>query len=347
MNRFFALATALAFTCLPRAASAAMELNLQDVYAPSQTQSLDIIKPWADSFAEKTGGAFTVHHFPVGSVVELSEVRTAVKSGMLDMGIWFPAQQPRESPYAYLANLPFLYKSSRHGTELIWRMYEEFPEFRKDLDDVGELLAMWVGASFGFCSIGEPVAAPDDLRGKRVLVLMPGESKTVEALGGTPVFVTPSDAYVGLQRGMGEICFTAMPYMKGLRLMEVAKSVTEMPVSQSLMALSVNREVWNELNDEQRRLLKESTGREFSLRVAASLDRDIDIVNQLFRDQGGEVISLSPDQQKVFADAATSLIDPVSGYWAGHLTDCGIPDAAAWMKKAYALAESIPVPNAE
>ena len=341
MNKFF-LGAAAAFLLLSPYTAAAMELNFQDIYAPSQTQTIEIIKPWAESFAEKTGGAFSVHHFPVSSVVEMSEARSAVMSGMLDMGIWAASQQPKESPYAYLANLPFVLKSAQHGTELIWKMYEEFPEFKKDIDDVGELLAMWVGASFGFCSIGNPVVTPADLKGKRVLTLVPGDSKTIEAWDGIPVYVTPSDAYVGLQRGMGEVCFTAMPYMKGLRLMEVAKNVTEMPVSQSIMALSVNHDVWNDLDDEQRRLLKESTGKAFSMQVAASLDKDIDIVNQLFREHGGEVIDLSPEQREVFADAATSLIDLKTGYWVEHLTDCGVPDAAVWMKKVYELSDSIP-----
>lgn len=346
MNKVF-LGMAVAFLTASPWAASAMELTMQDVYAPSQTQTIEIIRPWTDSFAEKTGGALAIHYFPVGSVVELSETRTAITSGMLDMGIWAPSQQPRESPYAYLANLPFILKSSQHGTEFIWRMYETFPEFKNDIDEVGELLAMWVGASFGFCSIGEPVVTPGNLAGKRVLTLVAGDSKTIEAFGGIPVFVTPSDAYVGLQRGMGEACFTALPYMKGLRLMEVAQSVTEMPVSQSIMAMSVNRDVWNELTAEQRRMLKESTGKAFSMRVAVSLDKDIDMVNQLFREHGGQAIILTPEQRNVFADAAGSLIDPQTGYWVGHLADCGIPDAAVWMKKAYDLSDSIPDPNAK
>lgn len=341
------LTLGVATLLVPGAAFAATELTMQDIYAPAQTQTVEIIKPWTEAFAKKTGGAFSVHHFPVSSVVEITEAQSAIKSGMLDMGVWAPSQQPKNSGYAYLLNLPFAFKSSRHGTELAWQMYETYPEVKKDVDNTGELLAMWVGASFGFCSIKEPVVSPANIKGKRVLTLVPGDSKTIEAWGGIPVYVTPSDAYVGLQRGMGEICFTALPYMKGLRLMEVAKSVTEMPVSQSLMILSVNRDVWNSLSAEEKAMLKEGMGRDFSMRIAASLDEDIAEVNKLFTENKGEAIILTPEQRKVFADSAESLINQTNGYWVGHLKDCGVKDAAGWMKKVYAMSESIPNPPAQ
>lgn len=341
------LTLCFATALMPSAAHAAMELNMQDIYAPAQTQSIQIIKPWTESFAEKTGGSLIVHHFPISAVVEIAEARTAVKSGMLDMGMWAPAMQPKENPYTYVLNIPFIFKSSRHGTALVWNAYETFPEIKKEIDDAGELLAMWVSASYGFSSINAPVVAPSDIKGKRVLILVPGDSKMIEAWGGVPVFVTPSDAYVGLQRGMGEVCYTALPFKKGLRLMEVTKSVTEMPVSHTLMVLSVNRDVWNELSDAEKAMLKEGMGKDFSQRVATSLDGDVLEVKQLYRENKGDIIDLSPEQRKAFVDASTSMTNLTNGYWVKHLADNGVKDAAEWMKKMQALSESTPDPAAQ
>ena len=342
LKSLFAAALALPLACQVAFASD-IELAFQSCYAPAQTQNVDILVPWAEAFKEKSGGSLIVNFFPVSSIVDVNETAHAVSSGMLDMGIWGPASFPKDSPYGYGINLPFLTKNSRHGTALIYSLYEQLPEFKEDVDKMGVLLSMWVSASFGISSVNNPVRSPADIKGKRVLIVSASDSVTIEAWGGIPVFVTPSDVYVGLQRGMGEMFYTAIPYQKGLRIMEVAKYITPIPSTANQMILSINRDLYEDLSEEQKSLLNAETGRALAERIAANLDADVEGCLKLFEEAGAQVVNLTPEEQDVFFEGLQATVD---GYWVESLKDAGVKgDTRALIDRYYQVAESIPVPE--
>ena len=240
-------------------------------------------------------------------------------------------------------NLPFLTKNSRHGTAVLNTMYESLPEYKQDTDNVGVPLAMWSSASFGISSVNIPVRSPADIKGRRVLITGASDSVAIEAWGGIPVFVTPSDVYVGLQRGMGEMYYTAIPYQKGLRVMEVAKYITPLPSTANQMVLSINRDLYEDLSDEQKQLLHSETGRALSERIAENLDADVENSLKLFEEAGAQVVNLSPEELEAFLDGLRTSID---GYWVENLKEVGIKgDTKAWINKYYEIAESVPVPE--
>lgn len=341
LKSLFAAAAALLLVC-PPASAANMELSFQSCYAPAQSQNIDILIPWAESFARKSGGSLVVNFFPMSAIVDAFEAAHGIMNGMLDMGIWGPASFPKEAPYGYAINLPFLTRNSRHGTALVRALYEQLPEFKADIDEVGVPLAQWVSASFAISSVNAPVRGPADIRGKRVLILSPSDSVTVEAWGGVPVLVTPADVYVGLQRGMGEMFYTAIPMQKGLRLMEVARYITPLPSTCNLMVLSINRDLYDDLDNEQKALLHAET-EGLSERIAAHLDADVEGCLKLFEEAGAEVIALTPEEMEAFSKG---LRDTIDGYWVKNLKDVGIKgDTRALIDRYYELAESLPAPK--
>ena len=340
---FLASAMALVLTSAPVWAAGEIELSFQSVYAPAQTQNIEILVPWAEAFEQKSGGSLIVHFFPVSSIVDVNEAGHAIQSGMLDMGVWSGATFPRDTPYGYMFNLPFLTKNSRHGTAVLNTLYETVPECKQDTDSVGVPLAMWSSASFGISSVNIPVRSPADIKGRRVLISSASDSVAVEAWGGIPVFVTPSDVYVGLQRGMGEMFYTAIPFQKGLRLMEVAKYITPLPSTANQMVLAINRDLYEDLSEEQKQLLHAETGRALSERIAENLDADVENCLKLFEEAGAQVVNLTPEELEAFLDGLRTSID---GYWVENLKEVGIKgDTKAWINKYYEIAESIPVPE--
>lgn len=341
---FLAAAAAALFACPAAWAADNLELSFQSVYAPAQTQNVEILVPWAEAFEQKSGGSLIVHFFPVSAIVDINEAGHAIQSGMLDMGVWGGATFPKDTPYGYMINLPFLTRNSRHGTALLNTLYETVPEFKQDTDNMGVPLAMWTSASFGISSVNAPVRSPADIRGKRVLIISASDSVSIEAWGGIPVFVTPSDVYVGLQRGMGEMFYTAIPFQKGLRIMEVAKYITPLPSTANEMVMAINRDLYEDLSDEHKNLLHAETGRALSERIAANLDADVVNCLKLFEEAGAQVINLTPEEMDAFFTGLRATID---SYWVGNLKDVGVKgDAKAWIDKYYQLADSVPDPDA-
>lgn len=324
-------------------AAAELELSFSSGYSPAQTQTAEIVTPWAESFPEKSGGAMAVHVFPFGSHTHMDEVGHAIRDGSLDMGVWY-ATFPKEAPFLQLFNLPFMMKSSRHGTALLYSLYEQIPEFRNEADSVGVLLTMWSSAKAGICSVNAPIRSPGDIRGKRILITSPYDAPTIEAWGGIPVFLDPTDVYVGLQRGMGEAYYNAIPFQKGLRLNEVARFITPLPAKAVAHYLSINRDLYADLSPAEKTVLHDLCNRELGEKYADSLDRDVDAVLQLFRDSGAQVMLLTPEEEKAFQAA----VDPIlSSYWEPRFQEIGLPgDIQAWIAKAYEISHSLPDPDA-
>ncbi len=342
LKKLFLAACALTIA-LSGAPANALELNFQSVYPQTQTQNADFFIPWANSFAEKTNKELVVHFFGLGALVESSGVQDALRSGALDLCGFSPVSFPKLFPNTYLFSMPFLTKNARHGQAVLWALYDQVPEIKKEIDAAGEMLTMWSGAVYAFSSTTVPVTKPEDIKGRRVLVIIPADTIMIEALGGIPVYVTPADAYVGLQRGMGEIIYTGLPVSKALRVMELTKFVTPLASVTQPMAVAVNHTVWKEdLTDAQRALMKETTGREMARKIGESLDKDAQDILNMYVQAGAKIVTLDDAQRDVFVTALKPLID---GYWVKSGQDAGLKDSKAAIERTYKIAASVPAPE--
>lgn len=333
-KRLLAMCGVLLLSLPSPAEAAPLEFRMQSIYGPTQLQNTEILAPWAKSVGEKTQGDVVLHFFNGSAIVGTAEVYEAVKSSMLDIGIWSP-HKARLVPHTMLVTLPFMAENARQGAEICWSMYETIPEFKHDVDSAGVMLGMWTGTSYAVSSLRGPIRSPADFQGKRVLIILPQDSKAVEYWGGIPVHVPPGDVYVGLQRGMGEMFLAPVPYQKGIRIMEVAEYLTILPFTSTIMTCSMNKDAFEDLTPEQQTLVTGSFGKELSLQIADSLDQDGVTGQSLFK----HVTILTEEEMQVFRDAQKTSVEE---YWIPRLRELGISgDAAAWVKKAYEISAAI------
>lgn len=345
MKRLVSLAIASALL-MPFAAHAKPQtLNFESMYTDAQAQTVDIFKPWAAEFKEVSQGDLTVNHFAVGTIVEYAELRNAVSNGVVDMATWVTTQSPRENPLGYLSSLPFFTKGARHGTLATWKLIDQYPEVLEEYNKAGVFLTQCMGASYGLISSKGTLRTPADLAGKRVLTLNGVDAKIVESWGGSPVHVAPGDAYVGLQRGMGDAMFCPMPFVRGYKFFEVAPYVTVIDSTQSVIVMSINKDVWEDLTPDQQKLLKDRTGKALSMRWAEHLDEDVNSICAMIEDNGGTVVRLSDEELHLFKEKSDTLLD---SYFTEYFEkNCGLKDAKTWFERAYAASESTPNPDAK
>ena len=320
------------------AANAAENLNFQSIYGPAQTQNTEILMPWAESFAQKTNGELVVHFFPVSALVDVYEAGHALEDGAIDIAGWPAQAAPKETPYGYLFNLPFLTKNAQQGTALAWHMYETMPELKNELEKVGKTLTMWTSAAYSLCSVKPPINKLSDLKEKRILYVDATTSVIIEALGGIPVFITPGDVYVGLQRGMGEVFFGAIPYAKGLKVQEVVKYCTVLPPYQTLMVTSMNNDLFADLKPEWQQLFLDSSGRELSMKVAQNLDEDVANCLKIFQEEGVTIINLEESELDNFKSAVEKTRE---SFWYDNVREIGLKeDHKTLIDKYYEISES-------
>ena len=326
----------LTFSALPSQAEK-YELNFQSAYAPAHTIQKNVLAPWCDEVSAKHQDLKVVL-FALGSILEPKEVQDGLVNGMLDMSSMALTMDGKKYPTSFLANLPLLFESSQMGTQFGWRLYDEVPEYKADVEKCGHLLSIWAPAPFAFFSAKSPIYSPDDLKGKRVLIALPSDAEPMKALGAVPVLVTPGDMYVGLQRGMGEVAYTAWPMANSLHLGEVCKYATLCPFGSGLMPLGLSNLTMKHLPGDVLKVLEENAGRALSDQVAAALDEDTKNVQSRFKEAGCELIVPNDEQRAAFEAKAKELVNT---YWIPYMESLGVKNAKELIAKAYAISAEV------
>ena len=313
------------------------ELNYQTPYSPAHTIQKNVMVPWCDEVSAKHPDLKIVL-YATGAILESKEVQDGLTNGMLDMASFFPTMDPKKYPASMLGNLPMISDNSTMGTSVAWRLMEEVPEYKADLEKCADVLTIWAPASTGFFSVKDPIRSPEDLKGKRILTNMPADVPSIKALGGIPVVVTPGDVYVGLQRGMGEAIYTAWPMANGLRLDEVCKYATACPFASSFLPMGISKMTAENLPKDILGILKENTGKYLSGKVSEALDQDVEGVKKRFKDAGVEIIELTPESLEAFQSIAKGLVD---SYWIPYLESIGLQNAKELVAKTYAISDEV------
>lgn len=285
---------------------AATELTFQSLYPPNQIQQTEIVIPWAEDIAKHTKGEVIINVFPNRAITK--DTISALRNGSLDIAGYSPTIFVKQNPYGSLLSLPGLLKDARHGAAMSYWLYENLPEFRKEVDAIGVPLAMWTSTHIALSSVHAPVNTLADLKGKKILTISPAFSSLIQAWGAVPVQVSTGDIYMGLQRGLGDMFLGALPFQDGLKLSEVVKYSTFMPASLSSNIFAMNRDAWDDLSDEQREYIKSVSGRILADKLADSLVKEAELVSRRFKDAGVTFTEISPEAREEFDKAAQTVI---------------------------------------
>lgn len=317
--------------------AAPLEMSFQSVWNPAQKQNADALEPWASSFEERSDGDMKVNLFYVGGLVEANSVIDGVRSGMLDMTAW-NALDYNLHPYLYMFAMPYLIDSPDHGMRVWQKLMEEVPGFDTDINEPGLLLSAGVSAPWAIASLNIPVRSPSDMKGKRVLSIAGVFGDYIESWGGIPVSVTMGDVYTGLQRGMGEMFVCGISCVKGSRVHEFAEYIT-LPgmTSAGMFPYAINRELYEDMTDEQRAILHELSD-PLGQAVVDSFSKDFDVSVEEFKAAGVEVIIPTPEEQLVFANAAKDTLETL---WVPRMEEAGIENPMELIEQFYEIADSV------
>ena len=317
---------------------APLEMNFQSGWSARQTQNVEVVIPWTSSFAEKSGGDMIMHIFYTNGIVEQNSVPDAIKSGMLDAGLW-SLQDHKKMPYTYLAGLPYLAKNQDHAYRVSQKMMEEVPELKAEIDSVGVLVGSTVTPPYMMASRDFPVKSPADIKGRRVLCVVPTLAEYVEAWGGIPVMVSPGDIYIGLQRGMGEMILCGVSCIKGFRAHEVCRYSTDLGMASfNIIPFSINKDLFEKDMTEKQRELTRELSKNLGKDLMDSYRGELERIYKEFESAGCKVIRLSEDETGAFVEEARANILPA---YVRKAKDAGIDEPEKIVKRYQEIAAGI------
>ncbi|MDH3679777.1 MAG: TRAP transporter substrate-binding protein [Acidimicrobiia bacterium] len=266
------------------------------------------LEQWAADVSDATDGTVTVEFFAGGSLAPAPQTYENVVAGAQDVGWALQGYTPGRFPVTDVIEMPFTFTSAQQATDVLWTLYEEFPEFQAEYADV-KLLGMWVH-DLGDLWIAEgKVESLDDIDGLTLRAPSPVQNAVIEALGGNPVGLPAPELFDSLERGVIDGLFIANSGLSSFNLYEVLESGVECNCYVAAQFLVMNLDTWNSLSPAQQAAVEEISGRNLSTNAAVVYDGAYDAAAARVVESGIEKVQLSDAELDRWKEATQSVID--------------------------------------
>ena len=275
---------------------------------------------FAELVGEKTEGRVTIEHYPSGQLFAANDMRGAVATGALDMGmalngLWSSAA------IGEIADIPFFLGGYDHANEAFARGGAIYEAYDEALGRTGmkPLLFTNFGSFFDVINNGRQLVEPGDFAGMQLRSPGAMGAQTLEALGASPVVMSPGEMYMGLQRGTIDGASTGVSSFQHRNLWEVGEFATVTGATMGILAVVVNRAAFERLSEESQAAILEAAAEVQDWSFARSEEEDMASLDFL-REQGTSVHILTDEER----DALRAALDPVIEDWRSRATEAEI-----------------------
>lgn len=314
------------------AASETIELKLAHFMSPMHVQHRNSFEPFSKKVEELTGSRVKIKIFPGGALGGPKQLPDAVKAGITDMAFIIPSYTTGRFERLAVMDLPFIVDSATHATKVIYDLFDLYLA-----EDFKDYKVLW----FYSCGPGQlhsatkPVNTTEDLKGMKMRAPSAYMSKAFKLLGSTPVSMPISDLTISLQKGVIDGMLAPFSAIPDFRLFDLVKTVTQVDMYVSPMAVVMNKEKFASLPDYAKKAIDEASGKQWGIHAAQVYDQeDQETVDEINKQGKIKIIKLSAEEKGKFAN----YVEVMEKDWVGEMSKKGLP-AQEILKAAHAAAE--------
>ncbi|NWF91616.1 MAG: TRAP transporter substrate-binding protein [Syntrophaceae bacterium] len=320
---FLALSFATAKPGLAQVKESSIKLRCYYHASPVGGQA-EFYKAWIKKVGEATKGRLEIVFYPGASLGPPMEAYKMIASGAVDMGCVIVGFYPGRFPLTDVVQLPFLgLPSAVVGSRVYWDLYERFPEFRKEYQDV-KVLILYTDAPTPIGS-NKAIRKAEDVKGLKIRALAGSPTEMIKALGGSPVLMPPGEIYTSMERKVIDGWMISWEAVIGHRLQEVSKYFTTANMYQPALTFLMNEGAWKKLPPDIQKIVEEHSGAAGAEFFGKEFDRfnkeGIEIVRKM---KGKEIIPLSPEQVEKWR----AICKPIWDKWVAEMEAKGLPGKA-------------------
>lgn len=279
----------------------------------------NVLDPWGKKLEEASGGRIDYVPYHGGALGKPSGVYDLVRQGGAEAGVWIPYSMPAQFPLNLILHLPFSSPNSKVATEIYNKLYEKFPAFRKEFEDVHPY-SLFGTDVYPLWTAKKKIVHPTDMKGLKIRA-SGIQDRVVKECGGSPVSVTAADVYIGMERGMIDGAIYSWTGAWGLKLPEVSKYVTNLDVGLVAANIIMNKKWYNKLPKDLKKIVDDLGPYITKLGVKSYEEGVEEVVAKLKEMKKPEFISLSPEVMKEWRKVALPMWDE----WAEEQEAKGLP----------------------
>jgi TRAP-type C4-dicarboxylate transport system substrate-binding protein len=310
----------LALLTVPVSASdKPITLSITHLFPEGSWFNKNAVVPWIKLIEKKSKGKLIINNYPSAALAKPGTMYDAVKAGTVDIA-WDPGPYYiGRFPLSEATQLPFLGAKSSWAASRAWMdLYSEFPQLRKEYDDVHFLFMFSQGP--GQIYTRKPVRNLEELKG--IIVRAPGGiGDIIKALGGSPVTLTAPETYLALSKGTIDATVFDLEAIKLFKLYEVTKYVTVANLYVQWFWAAMNKEKYNSLPKDLQNVIDECSGIVGTDIVGKAWNEADKVGVELGKQKGMEMIYLSPEEHKLWEQRSA----PVTEKWVKTMEAKGYP----------------------
>jgi len=203
---------------------------------------------WLKKIEEVTQGRVKTEPYWSQTLVKGIDTWNAVKTGVADMGWCVHGYWADMTPLSDVINLPALpFKTGEKGSEILWRLYDKFPEFRAQYKDV-HMLILHTSPPYFLITTKKQVKTLEDIKGLKLRALGGVATEQLKALGAIPLLIPMPETYLAMDKGVIDGMAAPWEATHAFRFYEVAKYYTMVPLSGAgVDSVPINKQKWDSL----------------------------------------------------------------------------------------------------
>jgi len=258
---------------------------------------------FAKEVSEKTNGAVNIKIYPNSTLSEPVASFEEVSRGTVDMTL--NAAPSTYDIFFEVPNWPYLASSYEEAGEIYspdgW-LFSKFTELCAD-KNIKFLAFDFVGYNgMGFVTTPTEYNVPGTAKG--ILLRCPPLETTdtwANDMGFRTVSIAYSDLYTALQTGACDGWTGGQPTVNYLSFRDVIKSYCQYGNGFEMNSFCINMDDWNSLSEEQQQIMTEAAKTLYE-RSLTEVEQDTDKYIKLLADEGIEILPLTDEEVKAFAD---------------------------------------------
>lgn len=302
--RLFAVATIFASGIATGAS--AVELRFATGFPATHIIQKNVFEPWAQEVAKRSNGSLTVRMYPGGALGPAPAIFQRVKAGVADIGYSLQGFTSDQFPRTLLAEWPDVAQDNTSASRKLWAAYELI---KADYDGVKVLGLSSTGPNV-ITTREKLVRVPDDVKGMRIRVPSKLVGEILTAVGASPVFMNITEVYNAVQTGVIGGVATGTSALRGFKLGEVLRYYNDYAFGVSPQFVVMNQASYDKLSAEHKKIVDDTTGLAFSLKIGAVYDREAVIQLKEEVDRGrGQAIKITDAERAQWDQAIRPALD--------------------------------------
>jgi len=309
---------------------------------PAGSYKTKMHEEWARRINEESGGRINITVYTGGSLAASNEALDAVRTGQCDSAWVFSNYFPNQFPLAEVITLPLGFSSVPQATNVLWDLYEAYPEFQAQFKDF-KLIMLHSNAVNVVCTDKDhPVDEVADLKGLVIRCTAGIPTDLLKVWGANPITMGPGDIYEAIQKGVISGATFDYSGVRAFKLQEVVKYFCQQPVYLGPYFLLMNKNSFEKLPADLQEIVTKHSGRDISLEMAYVFEGDEKLSRDLFKEAGCEFLEISEENKAEFKSYGQGIIDQ----WMKDHENLGI-DIKAYLDKTVELAAKYEVSQAD